>query len=77
MSTIHTEVHVAFNERDAELLTLAGLPLITADDLECYECVARVGYVRSGFHPVVIVMDGDYDWVLCTSCAAPVLRLNR
>jgi hypothetical protein len=70
----HIEMHVISNTSDERLANLAGLD--TYDDESCAQCREPLGTASSdtSFKAYVIVLDDDSEWVVCVSCASPVLN---
>lgn len=69
------EVHLFETERDVDLAIKSGtaLPEQIAST-KCIDCNDAAGYDREDFRPFILVIDeNDQDWILCCSCAGPIL----
>jgi hypothetical protein len=69
------EMHLIKNSHDERLAKLAGLDVY--EEETCAECRQLVGVDSEGakqdFKPYVILLDQDSEWIVCASCASPVL----
>jgi hypothetical protein len=70
----HIEMHVISNTTDERLANLAGLD--TYDDESCAHCRELLGTASSetSFKSYVILLDENSEWVVCSTCALPVLN---
>ncbi len=69
------EVHLFETERDVDLAIKSGtaLPEQIAST-RCIDCGDPAGYGSESFDPFILVIDeNDQDWILCCSCAGPIL----
>lgn len=69
----HFEMHLIENSEDVRLADVVGLDV--DPDETCEECLKPVGDSASKqFKPYLLILDeNDVEWVVCVSCAAPVL----
>lgn len=70
------ELHVLYNNEDVELAAICGLAELT-DNEACENCGAEIGFDSFGdFEPLVLALDEEEVWTLCTECAGPTISPN-
>jgi hypothetical protein len=68
----HIEVHLVENAEDQDALNHAGFSLAEVESCEqCFEEVASVP--DSKFVPFVVCLDDEEEWIVCATCAEPIL----
>ena len=69
----HIELHVIEEEEDLSTAEVAGLDVYSTET--CDNCMDSVGVIEEGasFNPFVVLLDDETEWIVCTSCAEPVL----
>lgn len=68
----HIEIHVIENTQDVILASKAGLDVY--DSETCEECSHEVGdSAGKVFVPFLVLLDEDSEWIVCATCANPVL----
>lgn len=71
----HIEIHVIESDRDIDSAVECGLLDGPFDIDPCEHCDEEVG-VLGNFHPFVIVLNGDDQWILCYDCSLPLFNPN-
>jgi hypothetical protein len=69
----HIEMHLIEEEEDLSTAEVAGLDVYATET--CDHCMDSVGVIEEGtsFNPFVVLLDDESEWIVCSSCADPVL----
>lgn len=68
----HLEAHLIESPHDIVLAEKAGLDIY--EDDTCDNCHEPIGESRvEKFIPFVILLDDESEWVVCATCAEPIL----
>lgn len=69
----HIELHLIEEEDDLTALEAAGLDVYSTET--CDNCTETVGVVEDdgSFRLFVVLLDDESEWIVCATCAEPVL----